>query len=798
MAVHDHFDRYYAEKLWAMLPEHYREQDGLAEPQGVLRGFIEVLAQQAATLRRSNDRLWDDQFIDLCADWAVPYIGELVATRLVSALNPRGRRVDVAKTIYYRRRAGTPRILEELVADITGWEGKLVEEFRRLGRARHGLDPQPQRYAGLLTGTPPGGWADLRSAHGAELADSPFDEFHHTPDVRRPRGRDGRYGIAKLGFHLYRLVATRLDDITPRPGPFANTFTFDPSGRDIPLFARRHRTDDRERFDWEEWISAKEWEVPAPIRCRLLNHAEFDITEQDLARLNTLLTSPPISLTALQADVVIVLLRTFRNQRIPNEARLFQISEMLPALQQTALRNPLVWYPFLVVALIDECGKRGLLPVGVYATNPTPTSTDEDTSDASVVVKTFRNDLIPTRFVAVPREFVVAGDLENWTANIPGVAKDWLIDPQRGRLRWVGAGAAPPPLVSYHYGFSAPLGAGGYDRAEFLTAPLTRSISKGGGNTIQTANSANPNFLPPGLPIVRDVAEIIDSGTYTPIDNRNEIARLEFRAVNRERPYLVITHHWELDTTLNTESELTIDGLWIGATGPFSIRLLGDYEIVTLRHVTLDPGGTDAAGNPIQPVPLSIRGNVEKLVIENSIVGPIRVDAGGELTTLEIRDSIVDGQKSIAPAISVPAGRVFMRRTTVFGEVEVEWLDASETLITGLATVTNTQEGCFRFSAVIERRDPFDPTSTHSRVPHPYESYFVREFNATFTSTIFGHPGYAQLAESAPDFLKRGAENTSEIGAFSSLRNPILFDSLRAKVEEFAPFGLLPVYIFET
>ena len=130
--AHDHFDRSFAERLWEMLPEHYREQDGLASPPGVLRGFVEVLAQQAATLRRSNDRLWDDQFIDLCSEWAVPYIGELVATRLVSALDLRARRVDVAKTIYYRRRAGTPRILEELIADITGWEGKLVEEFRRL------------------------------------------------------------------------------------------------------------------------------------------------------------------------------------------------------------------------------------------------------------------------------------------------------------------------------------------------------------------------------------------------------------------------------------------------------------------------------------------------------------------------------------------------------------------------------------------------------------------------------------------------------------------------------------------
>lgn len=202
--AHDHFDRYFAEKLWSMLPKHYREEDGLAQPPGVLRGFVEVLAQQAATLRRSTDRLWDDQFIELCSEWAVPYLGELVSTRMVSVLNRRARRVDVAKTIYYRRRAGMPRILEELIADMTGWDGKLVEEFRRLGRMRHGLDPAPAPLAGWLTGTPPGGWADLRSTPGAELAGrplagGPFDEFHHTPEMRRPHGRDGRYGIARLG-----------------------------------------------------------------------------------------------------------------------------------------------------------------------------------------------------------------------------------------------------------------------------------------------------------------------------------------------------------------------------------------------------------------------------------------------------------------------------------------------------------------------------------------------------------------------------------------------------------------------
>ncbi len=790
--AHDHFDRYFAEKLWTMIPEYYREQDGLAAPPGVLRGFVEVLAQQAATLRRSNDHLWDDQFIDLCAEWAVPYIGELVATRLVSALNLRGRRVDVAKTIYYRRRAGTPRILEELIADITGWEGKLVEEFRRLGRMRHGLDPHPQRFAGLLTGTMPGGWADLRSVHGAELADSPFDEFHHTPDVRRPRGRDGRYGIAKVGFDLYRLLSTRLDDLPAIAGPNPGTFRFDPSGRDIPLFIRRYRTDDRSRTDWEQWISAQEWEVPSEIRCRLLNHAPLVITEQVLTTLRPVLISPPISLTAANADTVLALLRRFVGQRIPGEARLFQISAALsatPALM-AALRTPIAWHRLLVLALAEECGKRALLPVGVYP-GAIPSSTEEDVSDASVVVKRFRTDLLPQRHIPVARELIAAGDLSSWTAALGGVTKDWVVDPHRGRLLWIGAGAAPSaPVVEHYYGFSARIGAGGYDRSESVTTAVTDTISDGGA--IQ-ATAPGPRFLPSG-----GVAEIVDSRIYTPVADRDQIGLLELRAANQRRPYLRLTGDWTLDTSANTESELILDGMWIGADTASTIRLVGDYEVVTLRHMTLDSGGLDGDGNAIAPVAVRIDGNVERLVIDRSIVGPILVGATGELTHLELRDSIVDGQHSVAPAILVPAGRVTMRRVTVLGEVDVEWLDASEALITGFTNVTNTQDGCFRFSAVLERRDPLNPLLPRSRVPHPYESYFIKRFDAVFTSTVFGQPGYAQLAESAPPSLLRGAENQSEIGAFSSLLNPIKLDSLRAKVEEFAPFGLLAVYVFET
>src|SRR5262249_17993984 len=114
----DEFERYYAEKISEWIPAIYKDEDGLGANPGALRGIVEILARQAATARRSIDRLWDDQFIELCDDWAIPYIGDLVGTRLAHELNRRGRRVDVARTIFYRRRKGAPQVLEILIRDI--------------------------------------------------------------------------------------------------------------------------------------------------------------------------------------------------------------------------------------------------------------------------------------------------------------------------------------------------------------------------------------------------------------------------------------------------------------------------------------------------------------------------------------------------------------------------------------------------------------------------------------------------------------------------------------------------------
>ena len=129
-----------------------------------------------------------------------------------------------------------------------------------------------------------------------------------------------------------------------------------------------------------------------------------------------------------------------------------------------------------------------------------------------------------------------------------------------------------------------------------------------------------------------------------------------------------------------------------------------------------------------------------------------------------------------------------MECVTVFGAMNVHRVWASEALITGNTDVTDTQTGCFRFSAAPEG----------SRLPRPYESHWIKDSNHYFTSRCFGQPGYGQLSQTAPVELCRGAENGSEIGAFSALINPIKLDSLKAKVEEYMPFGLIPIFIQET
>ena len=278
----DGFDEAAAAKLWALLPDVYRQLDSaVLDGTGPLQALVDRAATQVGVVRRSIERLWEDQSIETCSDWVIPYIAALLGTNLVPSMDARGQRLDVANTIYYRRRKGTVGLLEQLAADVTGWECHIVEFFRSLGRTRHLLDPpigrpadepdplsarglqRASRLTGLLTGTPAGGWADLRNALGAGDADGPWDEFSHRADVRIGRGALGWYGIPKIGVFLWRSADIAVDRATPVPVTGCpDHYAVDPTGRQTGLW----QVDDRPPEGYgENWTPLAQWQVPGPL-----------------------------------------------------------------------------------------------------------------------------------------------------------------------------------------------------------------------------------------------------------------------------------------------------------------------------------------------------------------------------------------------------------------------------------------------------------------------------------------------------------------------------------------------------
>jgi hypothetical protein len=281
--VDDGYTAWHQEKLWKLLPALYRTLD-LPDGGGPLREMLDRIGDGFADLRRGIDRLSDNQSIETCDDWVIPYIGDLLATRLVSCLDPRAQRLDVAKTIYYRRRSGTLGLLEELAADIAGRDARLVEFFRRLGRTRHQFDPpigpvptyHPGRapdsaviegLAGATSTTPSGGYADLRNNYGSHASAGAFDEYAHHADLRRGLQSAGWHNIPHVGVFICWFFSFAVRGGTPvSNGLTPPCFTFDPSGRRIPLFARSSRIADAKIKGFgEDWIAPDEWNLPLPI-----------------------------------------------------------------------------------------------------------------------------------------------------------------------------------------------------------------------------------------------------------------------------------------------------------------------------------------------------------------------------------------------------------------------------------------------------------------------------------------------------------------------------------------------------
>jgi hypothetical protein len=269
-----------AERLYSRLPEIYRTRDLAVAREALpsaddtvvlnarpLLALVSAIATQVASVRQDMDDLWDNFFIETADDWVVPYIGALLGTRLLPNEVEQSKRLDVRNTVLWRRSKGTPAMLAAVVSATTGWPCEVAEFFSSelwVENLRH------LRLARPFT-------ASLRDRFALSRLGHADDPFLHSPDVRVPAdpawspslaglaggreatdeepltgglgrssvGTGGRYGLKNLGVFVRRLPTFRVSGVTPVPDLDENpdpdpatvtTYSFDPLGRDVPLF----------------------------------------------------------------------------------------------------------------------------------------------------------------------------------------------------------------------------------------------------------------------------------------------------------------------------------------------------------------------------------------------------------------------------------------------------------------------------------------------------------------------------------------------------------------------------------
>jgi hypothetical protein len=665
------------ERLLELLPALYRIRDAEQAQTGAhgpLRSLLSVAAEQLAVLEEGLNQHYDDQFIELCAGWVVPYIAELVGAHGVGDLpgSRFSRRAFVANTIRYRRRKGTASVLEQLAADVTGWPASAVEYFDRLATTQYLNHLRPRNLS----------LAEVRDAAAFEVVDSPFDRVARTADVRRIEPLRGRYNIPNIGLFVFRIGSFRMTDAPAAPLDTRRYF-FDPLGRNLHLY-------NKPDIELEITHLARPENVPLPIARRVLHRAKGAYYG----------TNRSVTL-------------------------------------------------FLNGSVVD--------PDDIIVCNLSDTATG---------------------WAHVP---------------VPKVA----VDPELGRIAIPEAFSPPASLrVSYHYGFSAAMGGGEYERETSFVEDVDPVSVPGDRPTIQQALAAAAD--------THAVVEVTTNDRFAEdVDIRagsNTGRLIEVRAANTLRSTVCPAGQWTI--TGRNGCEVTINGFLFGG-GSIHVPAAdadgnaNELKVLRIRHCTLLPGTRP----PVLDVPPDAGGarlivdapNVT-VEIEDSIVGAIAAVPGAHV---RIRNSIVDAGSETAAAYGGrsqdPGAALRIENSTIVGTVHTELMAlASNTIFLAASPAgeppvraDRLQEGCVRFS--------FVPPG--SRVPRrhrcqPASSADAARVRPIFTSLTCGEAGYGQLAPSTAAEIRRGGDDGAEMGAFHSLQQPQRIAGLRASLDEYLRFGL--------
>ena len=441
--------------------------------------------------------------------------------------------------------------------------------------------------------------------------------------------------------------------------------------------------------------------------------------------------------------------------------------------------------------------------------------------------------------VPIPVEEIEACDLSDdgaeWNHSPPVPLRDdsrIRIDPVLGRI------AFPRPQdqeirATWHRAFPARIGGGEYDRTrELVTLPdqVPVVVDNSAGTALQNAIDS---VQADGGIVEIDSNDIFDMPTIA-VDGDAEIV---LRAANGRRPILRGDTPFAISGL--TGARVVLNGLTIEGA-PIVVSPQGGETLNRLQilHCTLIPGlSYTESGAPSSPGAASLRVTAAGVEIEirRSITGPLEIV---DTANTEIADSLVDAAASnpldspdgfaiTGLALGEHGGAVSMDAVTVIGRVfarrfplvsnSIFHAQAPEDEIPVRAF--ERQTGCIRFSYV-------PPTSA---VPRSYRcqpqlaaeqaiqaateaagiaqlpaderkliaSRIERWLKPSFTALSSSHPAYAQILTSAPEEIRRGADDESEMGVYHHLFQPQREANLRIRLDEYLRFGLEAGLFFE-
>ncbi|MFN2183942.1 MAG: phage tail protein [Anaerolineae bacterium] len=723
-------------RLYHLLPALYRNLDEREDQP--LRALMAVLESEFRRLEWDTEAMYDDWFIETCDRWVVPYIADLLGVRHLGDIEqiPHQRRL-VANSIAYRRRKGTVAVVEQVARDATGWYARCVEFAHLVAKTQHLAYPQPDR----------GRTVDVRQLEGTTGIGGPFDILARTQDV--DEGDQGGYNAEHVGLYLYRLrsypirrsFAHRVEKDLPcgeedppcdKKDPLR--FTFDPLGRDIPVFNQPEPI---------VHISQRTQPVNLPL----------PLTRADLA-------------ADLQAH----------RARYGHLPKPFQPDQSLHYGPDRGLYIEL------------PGGTPKIKPTAVVSMDlsqwpPAP----HEPANAVVAV-----DVQLGRFAFVDQKQLP----EECTINIREFEEREhpyaIVNYSYGLSSEVGGGPyhreVPLPQPG-EWLFQIHVAQGAMDSPMGTDQGTGRAVVPGCVPTLQKALAAW-EAQKPSCGVIR----ILDNGVYDEDLNISlpKGAKLCIVADNGVRP--VIGKNGLLNIVCKDEGNEERQQLYLSGLLVHGSLCIGTPEYasaaggltVTIDHCTL----VTTEDRSLKPAAIRVGLAEEQargldLTIEHSIVGPLALPE--TMANLRVSNSIVDNASGYAIAAdstgAQPGPALELERVTLFGQVHARKVVASEVIFGGpLKAPAPETKDQIQHSYVPPR------STTLAGEPHP--SISGDGAPPRFTSTRYGDPGYAQLSLDCPREIRGGAADGSEMGAFHDLYQLQAEENLQEVLKEYLPLGL--------